>query len=703
MRGLSPRGGSGFSRWTDAEHFVQVKEGKTLKVHAETGRAEPWEEASEDRGPLTEALSSLPTIGKETARGLAARATLDAKRSGAYVEHDADLYFASLDGRQARRLTSTPGREELVEFSPDGQFVSFVRDNDLHVVDVATGTERALTTGGSDRVRHGKADWVYFEELFNRSWKAYWWSPDSRHIAFLEIDDRHIPTHHVLIDTGDRRVVEETAYPRSGEPNPYVQLGIVPVGGGPVRHADLTGYTPDDFLISDVGWWPDGKHAYFYGQNRIQTWLDVLKLPVAGGKPQRLFRETTRAWVESLGPIHVLKDGTFLISSERDGWKHLYRYNADGSLQNRVTSGEWEVRGISHIDEDGGWVYLTGTRDNPIGLNLYRAKLDGSALERLTQGPGTHSAALSPEGGLLVDQYSGRETPPKAELRRTDGSAVRTLDAGDEASAAGPGDPSTPTREIVRIPTRDGFLLEGEVVLPANLDPSGKTLYPVWLMTYGGPHFPTIRDGWRGPGAGLGLEGTLVERGIIVFKVDPRSASGKGAASAWTAYRKLGVQELEDIKDALAWLKQRPYVDGSRIGLSGHSYGGYLTAFCMTHSDLFAAGIAGAPVTDWRDYDSIYTERYMSTPQDNPEGYKASSVVEAAANLHGKLLILHGAIDDNVSVRNTMRLVHALQQADKDFELMIYPSARHGIGGAHYSRIQRAFIERVIGGPKPKD
>ena len=297
---------------------------------------------------------------------------------------------------------------------------------------------------------------------------------------------------------------------------------------------------------------------------------------------------------------------------------------------------------------------------------------------------------------MFVDIVSSREAPPRAVLARNDGTKVRDLDTNPVVP---PADPNAPRREIVQIKARDGFLLEAEVLLPPGCDTSGQTLYPVWLSTYGGPHFPTLANAYR-PGGGL--EQALVREGFIVLKVDPRSASGKGAKSAWSAYKHLGVQELEDIKDALAWLKERPYVDGARIGMSGHSYGGYLTAFCMTHSDLFAAGIAGAPVTDWRDYDSIYTERYMDTPQNNPEGYDASSVVKAADKLHGRLLILHGTIDDNVSVRNTMRFVHALQQADKDFELMVYPNARHGIGGAHYSRLQREFIKRNLGGPKPK-
>ena len=301
---------------------------------------------------------------------------------------------------------------------------------------------------------------------------------------------------------------------------------------------------------------------------------------------------------------------------------------------------------------------------------------------------------MSPDGKLFLASWSDIKTPTRQRLYGADGRLVRTVDSNPSHELKrlrfGP-------RERLQIPARDGFLLEAELILPPDLDTSKK--YPVWFKTYAGPHAPTVSDSW---GGGRMWDQALAHEGFVVFLMDPRSASGKGAVSAWSAYKHLGVQELEDIKDAINWLKQKPYVDGSRIGMAGHSYGGYMTSYAMTHCDLFAAGIAGAPVTDWRDYDSIYTERYMALPQDNLEGYNVSSVVRAAGKLHGKLLILHGAIDDNVSLRNTMRLVEALEDANKDFELMIYPSSRHGIGGPHYTRLQLDFIRRTLGGTKPE-
>jgi dipeptidyl-peptidase-4 len=687
-------GGGGGPRWLDEKNWLQAREGRMYKVEAATGRST----AFVDTKGLAAGLSKISSLDPQTVQSIAGRMMFDMSpdHRGFLFEHGEDLYYATFDGSTAVRLTNKPGREQWPKLSPDGKAVAFARDFDLYVVDIATQTELRLTTGGRDELRHAHADWVYFEEIFNRRWPAFWWSPDSKRLAFMEFDSSGEPLHTVLDDTATPRRVEQTRYPRSGEPNPKVRLGVVSSTGGAVQWADLADYSPESFLISEVGWF-DGSSAYCYVQDRAQTWLDLVKVTPAGDKgvTQRLFRDSTKAWIESPGPLHVLDDKSFLWLSERDGWKHLYHYNSDGSLKGRLTSGPWEIRALENVNSKTGWVYFTATRDNPVAGNLYRVKVGGGPIvERLTQGAGSHDVTMSPEGGLYLSSWSDIQTPSRLRLFGADGHLVRTIDSNPSHELKqlrfGP-------RERLRIPTKDGFQLEAELILPVDLDPSKK--YPVWFMTYGGPHAPTVSDSWMG---GRMQDHALAHEGFVVFRMDPRSASGKGAISAWSAYRHLGVQELEDIKTAINWLKQKPYVDGSRIGMAGHSYGGYITSYAMTHCDLFAAGIAGAPVTDWHDYDSIYTERYMGLPQDNPDGYNVSSVVKAAGNLHGKLLILHGAIDDNVSLRNTMRLVEALQDANKDFELMIYPSSRHGIFGPHYTRIQREFIRRTLGTPKPE-
>lgn len=689
----SPMGGV---TWLpDGEHFLVRREGKLWKVNAERGRAEP----AFDPEPVAAALAKLPAIDKRTAGSLAERAlgqtTKD--RSGGLIEHESDLYYVALDGSRALRLTSTPEREELATFSPDGSFVAFVRDNDLWVVDVQTGTERALTTGGTDLLRNGKADWVYYEEIFNRNWRVYWWSPDSSRIAFMQVDSSPVTTFTIVNDVEEDQAIERTPFPKPGTPNPVARIGIVSVAGGSPRWADLSGYDAGNYLVTGLDWWPDSSAVCALVTNRTQTWLDVLSVPPGGGEPRRLLRDRTEAWVDPTPTLKFFEDGSFLLSSERDGWKHLYWHAKDGKLKNAVTGGEWEVRSLEHVDGKGGadsWVYFAGTRDSHIGVNLYRARLDGSAIERLTSGQGSHRASVSPDGELFTDSWSSPTTPTRVELRRTDGGGlVRTLDTNPVHDLE---EYELGERRLVRIPTEDGFTLEGSVLLPPGFDEKAK--YPVWFMTYAGPQAPTVSESWPG---GLSWDQALASEGFIVFRADPRSASGKGARSAWTAYKRLGEGELKDIETAIAWLlREHPQADAERIGMSGHSYGGFMTAYALTHSDVFAAGIAGAPVTSWRDYDSIYTERYMSTPGENPEGYKATSVVEAAGDLHGELLLIHGLLDDNVHAQNSVRLIRALQRANKKFRVMVYPEARHGIWGEHYRELMVDFIRETLGGPE---
>ncbi|HZY90119.1 MAG TPA: S9 family peptidase, partial [Gemmataceae bacterium] len=677
----------------DGEHFLQHKEGQLLKVNAVTGRSRP--QPTWDANKIAKAVSALPGLdqkAKEAVRERAAAEPAGGKKQGDFFRHGDDLYYFAADGGKAVRLTRSPGAKELVTFSPDGRYVAFVRAGNLYTVDVATQTERALTTDGSALVLNGKMDWVYGEEIGHRGGQAYWWSPGSTHLAFVRYDDAPVHKFTVVDHAPTRLNVEVTPYPKSGDPIPLVKLGVVPVAGGPVTWVDLQGYSDGSMILTRAGWLPGGEKLFFYVQDRAQTWLDFCTAPRDGGAPARLFRDKTQAWVDDPGAPHFLKDGSFLLPSERTGWKHLYHFEKDGKLRRALTNGPYEVRTVHLVDEAGGWVYFSGTKDSPIGSNLYRVKLDGGSVERLTQGPGDHRVSVSPKANLFVDYHSSHREPQTARLFRADGTPARTLDTNPvyarEEYALG-------ALELVRIKAPDGVELEASVLRPPGFDPSKR--YPVWFMTYGGPHAPTLRDSWPFGLRGQGLrDQALASLGFIVFRADPRCASGKGACSTWTAYRQLGVQELADVETAIRWLNAQPGVDASRVGMSGHSYGGFLTSYALTHSKLFAAGVAGAPVTDWRNYDAFYTERYMNTPQENPQGYDRTSVVKAAAKLHGKLLLIHGVRDDNVHVQNTLQLVQALQRADKDFEVMFYPDSRHGIRGRHYQRLVIDFMRRTL-------
>lgn len=668
----------------DGKHYLQVRDKHLMRVNTRTGHAKPFLSADK----VAKALERIPALNSDTAKAISRRTRyqMNPNKTGALLNHDNDLYFFRFDGSHAVRLTHTPELEELATFSPNSEFVAFVRKDNLHVVDIETQAERMLTTDGGGDIRNGKADWIYFEELFNRRWQAYWWSPDSERIAFLRSDASALPTFNALDTLPLHGDLVSMRHPKAGDPNPDVKLGVVSVAGSSVQWADLSQYSR--FLLSGVGWFPDSDRVFCYVQNRTQTWLDFVAWYPEQSKSERLFRDSTEAWIESPGNPHFLKDNTFLITSDRSGWNHLYRFSIKEKKWQTVTSGEWEVRQVHHVDEDKDWIYFTATRDSPIAENLYRCRLDGSVMKRLTRKEGHHQIALDPTGKWFVDTWSTYHQPAQVELSRSTGKRIRTLDSNPVYALE---EYDLGEARMLKIESTDGFIFEAAIIKPPDFSPDKK--YPVWFSTYAGPHAPTIRDTWSG---GHARDHMLAGQGMIVFRMDPRSASGKGSVSAWTAYHQLGVQELKDIEEGINWLKKKPFVDGDRIGMSGHSYGGFMTAYAMTHSRLFAAGISGAPVTDWRYYDSIYTERYMDIPQANPEGYSKTSVVEAAKNLHGKLLLLHGLMDDNVHLQNSTQFVNAMQKANVDFEVMFYPTMKHGLHGGHYQKLMFNFIQRSL-------
>lgn len=668
----------------DGEHYLQQKSGQLLKVHARTGVGSPFVDAAK----LEASLKAEPAL-ESVANLFSQRSsfTMNPARTGALFTHQEDLFFGSFDGSPAIRLTKSGGLKERVKFSPDGQSIAFVRAGNLFVVDLATQAEKALTADGGGKILNGKSDWVYEEEIFNRNDEAYHWAPDSRHIAFLRLDDTPVKNFVVVDHRPTHLNVENFSYPKAGDPNPLVKLGIANTAGGDVRFVDLD-YKPEDMLIARIGWLPEGNAAYAYVTNRVQNFMDIVFAPVTGSPPQQILRDTTKAWVDDTGPLRFLPDGSFLYASDRTGWRHLYRYRPDGSLVNPVTSGDWEIRKVLAVDAAGEWVYFQATKDSHIAASVYRSKLDGSAIERLTPEAGTHVSSVNPSATMFVDSFSALTGPAQARLRAADGTLLRTLDSNPVYARE---EYRFGKVEFVKVPFADGFTVDAILTYPPAFDPGKK--YPIWIKTYAGPHSPTVSDAWSG---GRVDDQLLAHLGIIVFRVDPRSASGHGAQSAWAAYKRLGVQELKDLEAAVDWIGRKPWADARRVGLAGHSYGGYITAYALTHSKKFCAGVAGAPVTDWKLYDTIYTERYMGLPSENKEGYDAASVIREAKNLHGRLLLIHGMMDDNVHVQNSVQFINELQRADKDFEVMVYPTARHGIFGRHYQRQILNFICRSL-------
>ena len=685
----------------DGRSFKQVIGGQLMRVDAVTSQAVPYLDA----GSLAAALQKAGLKADEAA-ALSNSPSLDfnADESAILINNANDLWIYDTTARTVKRLTNNRDAELEADFSPDGKFVSFVRGNNLFVVDVAKANEKQLTRDGKETdkpIYNGYLDWVYEEELYGRGQKrGYWWSPDSRFIAFLRLDEAPVPKFVIVNDIPNDQLIETTYYPQAGDGNPLVRLGIADVGktallpnvgsipkvggklppslqraGDVVKFADLATYKPEDLLIARVAWAPDSKRVLFQALNREQTFLD-LNAAALDGKLTKLLTETTPAWVEVYdNPVFVdptAANEMMVWQSARNGWKHLYLYNNNGQLVRPLTSGKWEVRSLYGVDEKFGWVYFSATKDSHIAENIYRVRLTGGDVERVSKGDGWHAAAFNKTFSHYVENWSDAATPAQTRLFKSDGSLERVINE-NRVDVLKQYKLSKP--EFLNVKTRDGFEMEAMMIKPPEFDPSKK--YPVFQFTYAGPHAPSVANRWGGNRA-MWFQ-MLAQKGYIIWVCDNRTASGKGEESVWPIYKQMYTLELRDIEDGLNYLRSLSYVDGSRIGIHGWSYGGSMTSFALTHSKSFKMGIAGGTVSDEHLYDSIYTERYMLTPQNNPAGYVSSSVVKAAKNLSGKLLLIHGMMDDNVHMQNTTQLVYELQKADKQFDLMLYPTQRHGV------------------------
>ena len=643
-----------------------------------------------DRAKVQKALEEAGVNADEAREALRSdELTFDAKKNAVVFNAADDLYLFSFTRNTATRITSAPGEEEEATFSPDGQKVAYVRANNLYVADLG-GRERQLTTDGSAEILNGKLDWIYQEEIYGRGiFKGYWWSPDSSRIAFLRLDEQPVPEYTIVDDIPYHPKVDVYDYPKPGDPNPRAQLRIVPASGGAIVTVDNERYSAGEFLIVNVAWSEDGKTLTYQVQNREQTWLDLVSA-TPDGETETLLRDTTKAWVEPLGPPVWLGDGSFLWQSERSGFRHLYHYAASGKLLRQVTDGPWEVRQVHGTD--GQYIYFSGTERSVLGLDVYRVKLDGSGLQRLSDIEGTHVVTFNPKLTHYVDKWSDIHTPDQIRVHRNDGRLAQVVEMNRVAAL---NEYELPRAEFLQVKTRDGVPLEAVLFRPTNFDPKKK--YPVYQLTYAGPHAQKVQNKWSGQGLQSMLFLQLIaQRGAIAWVVDNRTASGKGAVSAWPVYKNFGELELRDLEDAIGWLKQQPYIDGDHVCLFGWSYGGFMTSYALTHSDAFSCGIAGGSVTDWRDYDSIYTERYMLMPQNNPEGYRKSSPRFSAHDLRGDLLLIHGTVDDNVHVQNTLQFARELQDRGKLFRMMLYPRERHSItDGKTLFHIQRTIFDFV--------
>ncbi len=626
------------------------------------------------------------------------------------VPAEDDVFTVDVRTGSVRALVQTKEKEEFPEASPDGRSVAFVRGNDLFVVDVATGRETRLTHGGSDTLLNGRLDWVYEEELASRTGQAYVWSPDSKSIAYLQLDQTRVPRFPIVDFLPVRNEVEWQRYPKAGEANSIIRLGVIGLEKdgrpGPER---LVSFDPDDvYVLPQLGWTPDSRAVAFQHLNRAQNELELRLLSVPSspqgplGTPRTVLAERSKAWVNTFGAPRFLKDGRrFLWLSERDGFAHVYLCDLAGSCR-AVTQGPWLVDSrVSFtgagpglvLDERSGFLYFTATEKDARERHLYRIRLDGTGRSRLTREDGTHRTVVSPDGRFYADTWSDVATPPQAWVTSQDGTRRMLLEANASPEIL---KYERGGLEWVELRSADGTTLYGSLLKPGDFDPTQR--YPVILSVYGGPHSQTVTNTWEHVSP---RDSLLASRGFLVFKLDNRGMAARGTAFEFPLHRDMGRVELEDQLTGVEHLKSLPFVDASRIGITGWSYRGYLTLFALTNAPaVFKAGVAGAPVTDWKHYDTIYTERYMGTPENNPKGYETSSPLQKAAALEADLLLIHGTSDDNVHLANTMAFVAALVKAGKPYALQVHPRQLHGFR-AKEDRIARdrallAHFERTL-------
>lgn len=597
-----------------------------------------------------------------------------------------DLWLYDISGGRLARLTHTEGNEEFPTFSPDGRRVAFVRGNDLSVVEVESGRESRLTRDGSEVVYNGKLDWVYEEELANRDARGYEWSPDGRSIAYLRLDDSPIAPAPLVDYLSVPAKVEWQRYPKAGGKNPNASFHVVGVDGSERAAARVT---DGSYVVPGFSWTPDSAEVCYRLLNREQNRLEARLVRPRAGSVRTLFVEQDPHWINVFDPPRFLRDGRYLWKSERTGFGHLYVGSTSGGQPQAITRGAWMVDKIAGVDEARGIVYFTATEENVRRRPLYRVGLDGAGFAKVTSTPrGQHVTDLSPDGKLLLDTYSSVAEPPVLSLLDPSGKTIRVVDRPANRLA----EFELGTDEEISVTAEDGARLEARVVKPADFDPSKK--YPVIVFVYGGPHSQVVRDAW---GATSMLDHLLASRGFVVWSLDNRGAFGRGHAWETALFHEMGTRELADQLAGVRHLKSLPWVDSGRIGIWGWSYGGYMTLFALTRApDVWKCGVAGAPVTDWKFYDTIYTERYMGTPQENPKGYERSAPLAKAGDLRVPLLLLHGGSDDNVHLQNTVAFVDALIKAGRPYELQVQPRQKHGFRGKESLDFRNRAIVRFF-------
>lgn len=586
----------------------------------------------------------------------------------------------------------------VTAYSPDYSHYAWVSGYDIYACDLATGQTNRLTRGGSEEFGNGVIDWVYNEELEDRRGKALWWSPDSKKIAYLQFDERSVRFFPIVHEfSRDRNplyasTIEMERFPKTGQGNPTVRLFVVDVTTG--KNVEMaTGASPETYLTR-IAWKKDSSQLFFQRLNRPQTQLELMAADPATGQSRTILTEKDDCYINLNEDFTPLADGKrFIWSSERNGFKHLYLYDFNGRLLRPLTSGEWEA-GVLKVDEKKGLVYFEIVNNHGMDKHLGVVGLNGRGFKDLTPEPGTHAVTLDPEARFFSDRFSSFTTPPQTSLHQADGRLIRQIGSSDVSRVKELG---LVAPEVLKLKAADGQTdLYGVLFKPAGFDPAKK--YPLLLSVYGGPikmNFNTYQT--AGPRA------RMAQLGFLVFEVDNRGTPQQGKKFMTAAYLKSGQVDVDDQAAAVRQLRELPYVDAARVGMTGASYGGYMTLMSLLrYPDLYQVGVAVSAPSDWRNYDTIYTERYMKKPADNPDGYSKASALTYAANLKGKLLVVHGETDDNVHAANMMHLLDRLQREGKEFDVMFYPENRHGIGGYNAEHLRKTRLGYFLKNLKPE-
>ncbi|ALJ08605.1 S9 family peptidase [Brevundimonas sp. DS20] len=669
---------------------------------APTGEGEPYKLIDAralvpDAGELSEAEKARRERMRISARGVVEYAW---DQQGRYIlaPLEGDIFLASRADGKVRRLTETEADEIDAKVSPKGNFVSWVRDQNLVIYDLATGKETPITDDGAGLITWATAEFIAQEEMDRDT--GYWWSPDERYIALTRVDESPVDVVPRFEITGGGATMVEQRYPRAGRPNALVELYVRDLQSGARVKVDLGSNT--DIYLARVDWSGDGKTLYVQRQSRDQKTLDLLSVDPATGASRVILSQKAQAWVDLNNDFHVLPDGRFIWSNEDSGWRHLYLYDRNGRRIRAITHGDYPVKHLDGVNERTGEVYFTASmrdgKELPIEQQMFRASLNRTVDPvAVTPAGGWWNVSVNGPATAYVGNYSDPATPPQSALYRIDGTRIRWI----EENRLDADHPFAPYVSRLRTPEFGTMQSHGETLVwrmttPPDFDPSKK--YPVVMQVYGGP------------GTGAGVQKSwqpltnqlLTEAGYIVFRVDNRGEGDRSQAFETSIYRRLGIPAVEDQALAAKWLKTLPYVDGDHIAVMGWSFGGFLSLLTLTDPDAgLASALAGAAPTEWSLYDTHYTERYMSTPQDNPDGYAATDILPRLDDLTGRLLILHGMADDNVIFGNATRVIDALQAKSTPFEMMLYPGQRHGVRGEPRQlqqwRIYLDFLDRTIG------